>query len=202
MYHTKIIFEKFQMEIHQANNKSNITNQKALFTNPLYSDFKIICNDREIPVHRSIIHQNSKVFATMFQADTNQMTIEDIEGEVMLEMVRFLYTGEIENMKDHAKNLLYAAEKYKIDALKMKCVESLSQNLDSSNVLETLLLADRYNMEVLLGNCVGFIKIENENVFSSKEWIDCKFKFDMNLLTKIMKYALKEDNFKTIKLEN
>jgi speckle-type POZ protein len=130
------------------------------------------------------------------------MTIEDIEGEVMLEMVRFLYTGEIENMKDHAKNLLYAAEKYKIDALKMKCVESLSQNLDSSNVLETLLLADRYNMEVLLGNCVGFIKIENENVFSSKEWIDCKFKFDMNLLTKIMKYALKEDNFKTIKLEN
>jgi hypothetical protein len=97
--------------------------------------------------------------------------------------------------------LLYAAEKYKIDALKMKCVESLSQNLDSSNVLETLLLADRYNIDELLKNCIGFINMENKNVFSSKEWIDSTFKPDMKLFTKAMKYAMEQDRFKIVELE-
>jgi hypothetical protein len=62
-------------------------NANDLFNNLLYSNFKLVCNDREIPIHRSIIHQKSEVFASMFQSDeaeVNHMKIDDISGEVVL----------------------------------------------------------------------------------------------------------------------
>jgi hypothetical protein len=95
----------------------------------------------------------------MEEARTNEVKIDDIEGNIVLEMVRFIYTGEVENMKDHAKDLLYAAEKYELNVLKKKCVESLSVHLNMKNVFKTLILADHFNAENLLYDCVGFMNL-------------------------------------------
>jgi hypothetical protein len=95
----------------------------------------------------------------MEEARTSQAKIKDIDGEVMLEMVRFMYTGKVENIKDHAKDLLYAAEKYELKDLKKECLESLNLNLELDNVPQTLVLADRYNAKILINNCIGLLKM-------------------------------------------
>jgi speckle-type POZ protein len=94
----------------------------------------------------------------MEEARTNEAKIDDIDGVVVMEMIRFMYTGEVQNMKDHVKELLYAAEKYELMELKKKCVESMSVYLNMKNVYETLTLADRFNADILLDNCVGLLK--------------------------------------------
>lgn len=134
------------------------------FNSKQFSDFKIICNDREIPAHRNVLKLMSPVFEAMLnsgmeESQKGEVTIDDIEGNVVFEMVRFMYTGEVENVKDYVKDLLDAAEKYGIEKLKEKCLESLSLYLNMKNVAETLTLADRYNADILIQNCVGLIKM-------------------------------------------
>jgi hypothetical protein len=97
-------------------------------------------------------------------------------------MIRFLYTGSVNDMKKHSKDLLYAAEKYKIENLKMECIKSLTRNLDTTNLLETLLLAERHNSEILFKSCVKFMKKKGEKVFSSPELLNSGATLDMNLM--------------------
>lgn len=135
-----------------------------LFNSASYSDFKIICNDLEIPVHQTVLYSSSPVFEAMFEAEmlevsTNQLTITDIDGKVVLEMLRFMYNGNVENIDSVAKELLYAAEKYELYKLKRKCVDSLSLNLNMKNVFQTMSLADRYGSDILLRNCIGLVKM-------------------------------------------
>lgn len=87
------------------------------------------------------------------------MKIDDIEGEVVFKMIRYMYTGELENLKDHAKDLIYAAEKYEFVNLKNECLAYFSFNLNLNNVFETIALADRYNSQDLLENCIRFMKM-------------------------------------------
>lgn len=134
------------------------------FKNSLYSDFTIVCNDREIPVHRNVLHTASPVFATMFQApmseaENKEAVIDDIEGNVVLEVIRYIYTGNVKNLRLKAMDLLNAAEKYELFDLKQKCIDSLSLHLNVKNIFKSLILADRHNEEIFLRNCIGFIKM-------------------------------------------
>lgn len=135
-----------------------------LFNSSSHSDFKIICNDREIPSHQTVLYISSPVFAAMFEAEmaevyTNQLNITDIDGKVVTEMLRFMYHGKVENIHELAKDLLYAAEKYELNELKKKCIDSLSLHVNMKNVFNLLTLADRFKSDILLRNCIGFIKL-------------------------------------------
>jgi hypothetical protein len=55
--------------------------------------------------------------------------------------------------------LLNVAEKYELEGLKQKCIESLSVHLNVKNIFKCLILADRHNEEILLRNCLGFVKM-------------------------------------------
>lgn len=82
----------------------------------------------------------------------------DVDGNVVFELMRFLYTGKVENIDEIAKDLMTIAEKYELPDLIKKCAVSLSMNLNVENVIEILFLAHQLEEKVLLHNCIKFMK--------------------------------------------
>ena len=75
--------------------------------------------DKKIPVHKAILASRSPVFAAMFQHDLKEtkqgyVAITDLELDILEEMLKFIYTGKVENLDTMADSLLAAADKVSI----------------------------------------------------------------------------------------
>lgn len=141
------------------------TQYEQMFNNDKYSDFTIITLDgQRIPVHRNILSARSVVFDAMLQTkmkenEDNTALIKDIEGKTLIEFLRFLYSGKVQDLKEIAGDLLYAANKYELPDLKPLCVKFLCYDLEESNVLDTTLIANLHSEESLKRVCFAFIKM-------------------------------------------
>jgi speckle-type POZ protein len=128
------------------------------FDSKVFSDITIVCSDKkEIPAHR-IILARSPVFAKIFTTEVaKKIVVEDIDSDTMKELLRFIYIGYAQNLDTLASQLLYAAEKYDLPELKSICATELIELLSLENVFASLVLADRYNEQSLLDECLKFI---------------------------------------------
>ena len=111
-----------------------IHNFHLLLESKAHSDVIIHVKEEKFKAHKTILISRSPVFEAMFQSDltekaTNTLKIEDIERRVFQEVLRFIYTDEVNQMEEMASDLLAAAEKYMLTLLKEKCEVSLSRNV-------------------------------------------------------------------------
>ena len=133
-------------------NKIKVINDlKLLFDSGNYSDSALKVGDDVFHVHKYILAARSPVFSAMFTHDMlenkqNQVEITDIEPEIMREILRFIYTGEVEKLEEKAESLLLAADKYALTDLKDMCEKFLCRNLHVQNVVDYVLFADTYNI--------------------------------------------------------
>lgn len=119
-----------------------------------------MCNDRTIPVHRNIIYAKSKVFAKMLlEGQLNEAVVTDFDGDVILEMVRFMYTEKVVSWKEMAPKLIYTAKKYEIKGLEKICIKALDFYLCVDNVLDYLPVAHQLEVEGLFDSCIELIKM-------------------------------------------
>jgi hypothetical protein len=94
----------------------------------------------------------------IFDTKSKVIKIPDVDGETMTEILRFIYTREVNNIKDIVVELFYGAEKYELDKLKNLCIASMIENLSVENALDYFILADKSNVNVLLERSAVFIK--------------------------------------------
>lgn len=100
-----------------------------LLESQLYTDFTIKVGAQSIGVHRAIIATRSAVLAAMFTSDMseqckNVQEIPDFEFDVVLEMLKFIYTGcskAVSSSESFAWDLLRCADKYQLHELKTLC---------------------------------------------------------------------------------
>jgi speckle-type POZ protein len=93
----------------------------------------------------------------MQEASSSKIIVGDIDGETMLELLRFIYTNEVENIDEIAKNLIYAAEKYDLPELKALCASKLIDQIADENVSELLHVADGLGEQGLFRECMNYI---------------------------------------------
>lgn len=141
-----------------------LINFEKLNNNKKYSDFVFICSDGEkIYVQKANIAIQCEAFETMIDAgmsesETNSATIDDIDSETMLELLRFLYCGRVTNLKHVQERLVIAANKYGIKNLKNLCVDSLMESLNHANVFDVFEIASLLGENHLKENCIDYIK--------------------------------------------
>ena len=85
----------------------------------------LVCGHKEFPVHKAILSARSKVFQAMFEhkmleTERSRVEIEDIDNDIMLEILRFIYTDRTQNIEKLADALLPAADKYCLERLKVQ----------------------------------------------------------------------------------
>lgn len=152
-------------------------NLKNIFNSEKFSDFTIITQNNQFKVHKIFLATASPVFDSMLTVNMienaeNSVTILDIPSILIQEMLRFIYTAKVNNIKSIAAKLLPIAEKYQIEELKKLCEQELDKSLNDNNAWDLLILGDRYHGELLKKKALQYItkrKIKITNIEDFKQ---------------------------------
>jgi hypothetical protein len=132
---------------------------EAILETKTMTDFKILCKDQSFECHKLILCARSPYFKGMFGSDMKenqegQMEIRDMEPETVKTMIKFIYSGKVENLRfqgdqrpfgTQAIELLQAGDRFDLSGLKHLCEQFLISHLTINNVLDMLILADTHN---------------------------------------------------------
>ena len=147
-----------------------------LFEDPKYSDAQIVVGEKTFHVHKAIIVSRSLWFKAAFEGgmkeqQENKVTISNYDYEIVREMLRFIYTGQVKGTEDFVDRLFDAAVFYQLDKLKAICLNILSDNLSLENVFQTLYLADVHKEIDLKKKALEFIALHTSDL------VDVEIKF-------------------------
>lgn len=123
------------------------------------------------------------------EAETGVVTITDNSIGAVRSLLEFMYSGEVQNLKEKAEELFVIAEKYHVSNLKIICEETLSSSLALDNVCRLLILADLYSAEKLKNNCFDFICENRKCIVKSNAWQDLKLSAP-NLATAALEWTI------------
>ncbi|XP_064402173.1 TD and POZ domain-containing protein 3-like [Halichondria panicea] len=101
-----------------------------------------------VQASKFMLMARSPVFKKMFEtgmkeAESNEVTIDDITLAVGREMITYLYTDEAPNIDSMVEELWFAAEKYELPGLKARCENEIAKQLKIDTAAHFLLFAGR-----------------------------------------------------------
>ncbi|XP_049944429.1 speckle-type POZ protein-like [Schistocerca serialis cubense] len=136
----------------------------------------LVAGETRLAAHRTVLAARSPVFQAMFQHDTleassGHVTITDVEGPVLRELLAYMYTLQAPELPGMAPLLLAAADKYGLSALKAVCEQQVVAQLCVENAAASAVLAVRHSCPKLTAAAVAFIKA-NLHVMGTKGWAD------------------------------
>jgi len=121
---------------------------------------------QRLAAHRDILSLRSPVFRTMFQSGFKEaeqvgavMSISDVDTCVLKEMLRFLYTGSVQEhaLPAMALPLFELGNKYEVEGLQALAQQSLVKSLDVENAINVIVVADQHSAGELKGSVTTFI---------------------------------------------
>lgn len=139
----KLIFT--EMEINSLNQDLKRLLDSASST----GDVVINCsNSRRIPAHKCILIARSPILEEIL-LHSNEINMENLSGEVVEEILRYLYTDRIDNLESHANVLISNADKLGLPGLKSVCERFLIDSIKPENVPSLLLLSEQFSCDNL-----------------------------------------------------
>lgn len=133
----------------------------SLFESQKFGDITISVGDKELLVYKAILAARSPVFAAMFAHKIqNQITVKDVDYEVLREMLIYIYSGKSPNIESQSDRLLAAADKYDLVGLKSMCEEVLCAKISVENAVDLLVLAD--------SSCAGWLKARANHFINTR----------------------------------
>lgn len=118
------------------------------------------------PVHRNIMAASSEYFRDMFKANpgNNELTIKAIGGSLLKLIIGFCYTGRIALTEENVDDIMAAASTMQLTMLEQKCNQFWEMNFSDSNLVFTLLRADKFDLEDLRKETLKKICNDFENI--------------------------------------
>ncbi|UYV73261.1 SPOPL [Cordylochernes scorpioides] len=132
-------------------------------------------NNQEIHAHKAILSARSSVFAAMFRNDMkenkeNTVDLSHIKYEVLVEVVKYIYTGTSTNLPQMAEQILPLAAMYELERLKHLCEKELSARVTIDTATKLLILADNHSAQQLKEYIINYIKAETAEILNSNDW--------------------------------
>ncbi|KAI6170341.1 TD and POZ domain-containing protein 2-like protein [Aphelenchoides bicaudatus] len=137
----------------------------------------ISTNGKEFKVPSTALSLHSNVFRQMFTTDSQEnlskkVEINDISAETIEAFIKWMYTGNVCN--ELIEELYFAADKYLVHDLKLRCSELMIEGLNESNVARRLVTSRTHNDKGFEEGVMEFISEQELNfmgeVFQSQEW--------------------------------
>ncbi|KAL9958784.1 hypothetical protein ACROYT_G035845 [Oculina patagonica] len=171
-----------------------------MFNNDLLSDVSLVVRASSdegepkakqtkmaIPAHKFVLSMCSPVFFAMFCGKmalrSQSVDLPDCEYEGVLEMLRYMYSGEAELNEGNVMQVLYVAKKYIVKSLADECIKFLQATLDPENVFSIRPYARQYDENILLDQCWEMIDRETEEAVKSEGFVT----IERSLLEEIVK---------------
>ena len=159
---------------------------KFIFNNELLSDVKFVVpashneskswkSQKCIPAHKFILAISSPVFYATFYGEMAEtagtIQLPDCDYESLLELLRFLYSDEVNLSGSNVMQVLYLAKKYLVPSLADKCTEYLHEHLEAANVFSVLPQAQKFEDKDLEERCWEVIEAQTEKALTSEEFV-------------------------------
>jgi hypothetical protein len=113
-----------------------------------------------IKAHKVFLVSSSDVFKSMFCGDLqekNNVVVEDIEQDVFLEMLRYIYAKVVNIDHNNVFKIMYAASKYIIIPLEKLCGNFIQAHTTESNALEFFEAAHLFDVPDVEKACLKFV---------------------------------------------
>jgi speckle-type POZ protein len=128
-----------------------------------YSDLILVSSDSmQIPVHRFALGGQSPVLQKFIttQGDMHQgkMFFNSVGSKILLNVIRFIYTGQINDFENCLFEYLRFAKDYAMKSLQEKCMQKLTESITAENVFDRFAFAYDYNHEELKTKCFDFFE--------------------------------------------
>jgi len=113
------------------------------------SDVIFSVDGTDIPAHRCILSARSPVMKALLTGKFsegsnpgNKVVIQDVDAMVFKQMLRFIYTDQINSSTDmDMQALLVAADRYEVERLRTVCELHLIERMSAENCCENLIVA-------------------------------------------------------------
>jgi len=147
----------------------------TIFESGKFADCTIACQGREFRCHKNILSARSTVFDAMFTHDMEEnrkskVDIIDLEGDIVHDMILYIYSEKVPDLETKAAGLLSAAEKYDLQELKTMCEVALCENVTTDNCLDLLVLADLHRATSVRQLTLKFIVDNSREIVNQPGW--------------------------------
>ncbi|CAH1802151.1 unnamed protein product, partial [Owenia fusiformis] len=102
---------------------------------------------------------------------TDVIDIPDISMEIFLEIMRFIYYGEVNLTPENVLEIFYATKKYLVPGLGEKCSKYLDESIDLDNVCTILDASLKFDEEPLKKKCLEMIAENTRDVSASDAFL-------------------------------
>lgn len=123
------------------------------------TDLTIKIDGESFKLHKFVLGARSATFAEMFESneDAKELKLSNINKETFKVIVDFIYKDDIPSDDANFLELYAATGKLKIEELMKMAEEKLSENVNETNFLEILTVANIYNSWKLKEKSVAFV---------------------------------------------
>ena len=185
------------VELETSNSPNICRDLNTLLENKHLADVVLVCNGKELHAHKCVLGARSSVFLAMFNHDMKEkreckVKISDFDVPVLTEMLRYIYTEEVQNIEQYSQDLLIIADKYALEGLKLKCETFLCNKISVDNAIEILTLSERHNCNKLKKQALNFIIAHGKYIVNSPEFESYKNSQPHNIMIDVFEaYLLK-----------
>jgi len=144
----------------------------------------IVDNPRPLYAHRAILSARSAVFRAMFYGamresvgvaakaagnlkQHQEIVIPNIDFDIFLVLLRYIYTGQVKFSPDTILATLAAANQYNLDGLKNACEKYITACIDFDNACYLLQSAKMFNADELFNTCKAYVESNAAPIFVS-----------------------------------
>jgi len=163
-----------------------ISKIKGLFGSKELSDVVLMTKTGELPAHKFILSARCEVFKKMFEHDFREnidgkVPMEDYDADLVQEMLRYIYLGEVERLDTFAPQLLPLADLYELEELKKTCLSTMFPAITADNAAEALIVADLFRAGDIKAAAIAFIRRNFEELSRAKKLRELKKKPELLL---------------------
>jgi len=140
------------------------------------ADIVFLVRGVKIPAHKVVLTTRCDYFRRMFDSGmaesvSKEIEVPDIEPHVFTELLSFIYSDVPPKYNaDSTMALLSASHKYGVDNLTKICERNICANLNSLNVIEALLLAEKHDCQALMERATAVFGSYVSILKSQKKW--------------------------------
>ena len=135
-----------------------------------FYDFEIKCADNiVVKAHKIILASQTKYFEGLLRQEETDFVHLDFSGETVNTILQYLYTGGVDITGENVQDLLMAANYLLITDLVSLCTNYILGNLELSNCVETLNLADITSNNQLIQRTLLTISSNIQEIMKKEE---------------------------------
>merc|ERR1719505_62743 len=104
------------------------------------------------------------------KAAVKKLVIENLPGDTVEELLRYIYTDNSNNVDLFSQTLLAASDIYQLPGLKVQCEKHLGEIINPVNVAEILLLSDSYSCQHLKKAALSYCSENHSYIMKDSQW--------------------------------